>query len=162
MKADCYSKLRLIACPVSSAFAGWPAPQPALRAFAARQATKTAYAVHENAFAARRLHESNGKRYRTLPLAFLCYISLETCRTAPMPGVISLRNHAGRDPLSRSVSFRAPRRRRSCRGHPTQTEGRDGAETPGEGRPSRAISVKHKEPHRDLQATASLRRLKRR
>ena len=51
---------------------------------------------------------------------------------------------------------------RSCRGHLTQTEGRDGAETPGEGRPDRAISVKLKELHRDLQATALPRRLKRR
>jgi hypothetical protein len=35
LKADCYAKSRLIGCHVSSAFAGWPAPQPALRAFAA-------------------------------------------------------------------------------------------------------------------------------
>ena len=32
------------------------------------------------------------------------------------------------------VSFRAPRRWLSCRGHLTQTEGRDGAGTPREGR----------------------------
>ena len=36
-----------------------------------RQDTETAYAVHENAFATRRLHESNGERFRALPLAFL-------------------------------------------------------------------------------------------
>ena len=35
LKADCFAKSRLIGCHVSSAFAGWPAPQPALRAFAA-------------------------------------------------------------------------------------------------------------------------------
>ena len=50
----------------------------------------------------------------------------------------------------------------SCRGHLTQTEGRGDAETTGEGRPDSAISVMSKKPHRDLQATASTRRLKRR
>ena len=32
------------------------------------------------------------------------------------------------------VKIRVPRRRHSCRGHQTQTEGREGAETHGEGR----------------------------
>ena len=50
----------------------------------------------------------------------------------------------------------------SCRGYLTQTEGRDDAETTGEGRPNGTISVKLKEAHCDLQATASPRRLKRR
>jgi len=50
----------------------------------------------------------------------------------------------------------------SCRGHLTQTEGRGDAGTTGEGRQNRAISMKLKEPHRGLQATASPRRLKRR
>ena len=60
------------------------------------------------------------------------------------------------------VYVRVPRRWLSCRGNLTRTEGRDGAETTGEGRQIRAISVKSKEPHCDLQATASTRRLKRR
>ena len=58
-----------------------------------------------------------------------------------------------------SVSDRDPI---PCRGRLTQTAGRGVAETPGEGRPNRAVSVKLKKPHRDLQAMASTRRLKRR
>ena len=45
----------------------------------------------------------------------------------------------------------------SCRGHLTRTAGRDGAETTGEGRPIRAISVKLRDLHCDLHATASPR-----
>ena len=60
------------------------------------------------------------------------------------------------------VYVRAPRRWLSCRGHLTQTEGRACAETAGEGRPSRAIPIKTTEPPRDLHATSSTRRLKRR
>ena len=40
LKADSHSLLRLSGCLIVSAFAGWSAPQPALRAFAARQVTK--------------------------------------------------------------------------------------------------------------------------
>ena len=47
LKADPHSQLRLIGRLIVSAFAGWSAPQPALRASAARQVTKTAFAVHE-------------------------------------------------------------------------------------------------------------------
>ena len=49
-----------------------------------------------------------------------------------------------------------------CRGHLTQTEGRGGAETLGEGRPDRAVPEKPKGEQCDLQTTASPRRLKRR
>ena len=63
---------------------------------------------------------------------------------------------------SESFGFRVPRRWLSCRGHLAQTEGRAGAETAGEGRPSRAIPIKPTEPPCDLQATSSTRRLKRR
>ena len=47
LKADPHSQLRLIGRLIVSAFAGWSAPQPALRASAARQVTKTAFAAHE-------------------------------------------------------------------------------------------------------------------
>ena len=63
---------------------------------------------------------------------------------------------------SEAFGFRVPRRWLSCRGHLAQTEGRAGAETAGEGRPSRAIPIKPTEPPCDLQATSSTRRLKRR
>ena len=44
------------------------------------------------------------------------------------------------------IIIRVPRMRHSCRGHLTQAEGRDGAETTGEGRQIRAISVKSRKP----------------
>ena len=49
----------------------WLGGESRRRDWLRRQDTKTAYAVHENAFATRRLHESNGERFRALPLAFL-------------------------------------------------------------------------------------------
>ena len=47
------------------------------------------------------------------------YNGLETCRTAPMPGVVLLRNHAGRAPLSLFVrldvaGFRGRAQRQTC------------------------------------------------
>ncbi len=54
------------------------------------------------------------------------------------------------------VYVRVPRRWLSCRGHLTQTEGRVGAETAGEGRPSRAIPISQ----RNLLATFKPRHLR--
>jgi len=112
LKADFHSLLRLSGCLIVAAFAGWPAPQSALRAFAARQVTKTAFAAHE----------ITQKQPQTIAIIL-------TFREAHVVGVF----------VSCAGRF-------SCRGHLTQTEGRDGAETPGEGHPKRAIAVKRKDP----------------
>ena len=62
----------------------------------------------------------------------------------------------------RSRRFRVPRRRFSCRGHLTRTEGRDGASPPREGRSDRKGKEQSEECERDLQASEATRRLKRR
>ncbi len=61
----------------------------------------------------------------------------------------------------RSRRFRVPRRRFSCRGHLTRTEGRDGASPPREGRSDRKGKEQSEECERDLQASEATRRLQR-
>ena len=62
----------------------------------------------------------------------------------------------------RSRRFRVPRRRFSCRGHLTRTEGRDDASPPREGRSDRKGKEQSEECERDLKASEATRRLKRR
>ena len=58
--------------------------------------------------------------------------------------------------------IRVPRRRHSCRGHPTRTEGLEGAETHGEGRCHQSSSSLQIYRQFDLQDNAAMRLLKRR
>ena len=99
------------------------------------------------------LHERKPQHWRSEAFGF------RVPRDSPAPEASGCPTSA-----ARSVATQSRKRPRwlSCRGHLTQTEGRADAVTAGEGRPSRAIPITPTEPPRDLQATSSTRRLKRR